>query len=70
MAMRPDYTLSLWPGNISEAEAEEQELITHIHFDAKYRLNKVILEDEKDISEELNEEKISRSLESISVLIY
>ena len=62
MAMRPDYTLSLWPGNISEAEAEEQELITHIHFDAKYRLNKVILEDEKDISEELNEEKNQQEL--------
>lgn len=30
MAMRPDYTLSLWPGNISEAEAEEQELITRV----------------------------------------
>lgn len=31
MTMRPDYTLSLWPGNIGEAEAEEQDLITHIH---------------------------------------
>lgn len=62
MAMRPDYTLSIWPGNISEAEAEKQELITHIHFDAKYRLNKVILEDDKNISEELNEEKDQQEL--------
>ncbi|WP_308228061.1 DUF2357 domain-containing protein [uncultured Prevotella sp.] len=62
MAMRPDYTLSLWPGNIGEAEAEEQDLITHIHFDAKYRLNRVILEDEKNISEELNEEKGEQEL--------
>lgn len=60
MTMRPDYTLSLWPGNIGEAE--EQDLITHIHFDAKYRLNRVILEDEKNISEELNEEKGQQEL--------
>ena len=46
MKMRPDYTLSLWPGYIREAEAEHQELVVHIHFDAKYRLNKVILEDQ------------------------
>lgn len=62
MAMRPDYTLSLWPGDISETEAENQDLITHIHFDAKYRLNKVILEDDKDISKELNEEKDQQEL--------
>ena len=45
MSMRPDYTLSLWPGEITEAEAESQELIVHIHFDAKYRLDKVLLDD-------------------------
>ena len=44
-AMRPDYTLSMWPGNISEEEAEKEELITHVHFDAKYRLDKILLED-------------------------
>lgn len=62
MAMRPDYTLSLWPGDISESEAEKQDLITHIHFDAKYRLNKVVLEDETDISEELDAEKSQQEL--------
>ena len=62
MAMRPDYTLSLWPGNIGEVEAEEQDLIMHIHFDAKYRLNRVILEDENNISEELDEEKGEQEL--------
>src|SRR5207247_1524781 len=36
--MRPDFTLSLWPGEFSEAEAERQELIVHVHFDAKYRV--------------------------------
>lgn len=36
--MRPDYTLSFWPQGISEKEAELQELIVHIHFDAKYKI--------------------------------
>ncbi len=37
--LRPDYTLSIWPEYIgSEKEAEEKELITHIHFDAKYKV--------------------------------
>lgn len=32
--LRPDYTLSIWPYGISETEAEKQELIVHVHFDA------------------------------------
>jgi len=36
--MRPDYSLTIWPEEISENEAEEQELIAHIHFDAKYKV--------------------------------
>lgn len=36
--MRPDYTLSFWPKGISEKDAEIQELIVHIHFDAKYKI--------------------------------
>jgi predicted component of viral defense system (DUF524 family) len=39
--MRPDYTLSLWPAEFSEAEAEAQELMAHVHFDAKYRIDNV-----------------------------
>ena len=46
-AMRPDYTLSIWPGNIEEAEAEEQDLIVHIHFDAKYKLNRILLNEKE-----------------------
>lgn len=38
-ALRPDYTLSFWPIGISEFQAEEQELIVHIHFDAKYKID-------------------------------
>jgi len=49
-SMRPDYTLSLWPADfISREEAEKQELIVHIHFDAKYKIEslKDILGDDK-----------------------
>jgi len=40
-AMKPDYTLSFWPEGFSLEEAEEQELIVHIHFDAKYRIDNI-----------------------------
>lgn len=36
--LRPDYTLSFWPFGVSEQEAEKQELIVHVHFDAKYKI--------------------------------
>lgn len=36
--MRPDYTLSIWPQELSGKEAEKQEQIVHIHFDAKYKI--------------------------------
>ncbi len=36
--LRPDYTLTFWPCGISENEAEKQEIIVHIHFDAKYKI--------------------------------
>lgn len=39
--MRPDYTLSIWPADMNMEDAESQELITHIHFDAKYRVEKL-----------------------------
>lgn len=39
--MRPDYTLSLWPAEFTEMEAEDAELMVHIHFDAKYRIESV-----------------------------
>ena len=39
--MRPDYTLSLWPSDFDEHEAEAQELMVHVHFDAKYRIDNI-----------------------------
>ncbi|WZL88753.1 DUF2357 domain-containing protein [Salinimicrobium sp. 3283s] len=56
--MRPDYTLSFWPQGIIEAEAEKQELIVHVHFDAKYKIaNLAELLKEEDQEDELDEEK-------------
>lgn len=56
LTMRPDYTLSIWTGNITEAEAEKQDLIVHLHFDAKYRLQNIIF-NANVTQEELSEEK-------------
>ena len=39
--MRPDFTLSIWPVGVSQAQAETEELIVHIHFDAKYKVESV-----------------------------
>lgn len=36
--LRPDYTLSVWPYGIGQEQAELEELIVHIHFDAKYKI--------------------------------
>jgi predicted component of viral defense system (DUF524 family) len=58
--MRPDYTLSIWPKTFTEKEAEEQELIVHVHFDAKYKvdgLEYLTSEDDIDLSEEKQAQK-------------
>ncbi|OJV17546.1 MAG: hypothetical protein BGO21_13900 [Dyadobacter sp. 50-39] len=39
--MRPDFTLSVWPAGVSQMQAETEELIVHIHFDAKYKVESV-----------------------------
>ena len=58
MNMRPDYTLSIWPGEISMEQAEREDLIVHIHFDAKYRVNKIDL----GVDDQMNEEQMSEAL--------
>ena len=40
-AMRPDYTISLWPSEVSERAAEADGKVFHIHFDAKYRIEAI-----------------------------
>ena len=39
--LHPDYTLTFWPEELSEVEAEKQELLVHVHFDAKYRVENI-----------------------------
>jgi predicted component of viral defense system (DUF524 family) len=39
--LHPDYTLTFWPEGLSEDEAERQELLVHVHFDAKYRVDNI-----------------------------
>lgn len=58
MNMRPDYTLSIWPGEISMEQAEREDLIVHIHFDAKYKVNKIDL----GVDDSMNEEQMSEAL--------
>ncbi|GAB2484900.1 DUF2357 domain-containing protein [Algoriphagus taiwanensis] len=57
--LRPDYTLSVWPYGIKEEQAEKEELIVHIHFDAKYKVENIlqIKENEDGLSEEKTENR-------------
>jgi len=55
--LRPDYTLSFSPFGISETEAEKQELIVHVHFDAKYKIANLTDFLERNTDNDLDEEK-------------
>ena len=61
-SMRPDYTLTIWPYGISQQQAEKEEIIVHIHFDAKYKIENLssIFGDLK--SKELSDEEIQNEL--------
>lgn len=57
-SLRPDYTLSIWPKEFSDKQAEENELIVHIHFDAKYKVEQFnINSGNVDLEEEIEERK-------------
>jgi predicted component of viral defense system (DUF524 family) len=54
-SLRPDYTLSIWPEEIKSVnDAEKMELITHIHFDAKYKVDNFYTLISKSQNEELS----------------
>jgi predicted component of viral defense system (DUF524 family) len=57
--LRPDYTLSIWPEGIDPEQAEREELIVHIHFDAKYKVENLhtILGKGEDLDREKEEER-------------
>lgn len=59
--LRPDYTLSIWPKIFSEKQAEANETIVHIHFDAKYKTDNFYQTvhsdlDGMELEQELNQE--------------
>ncbi len=61
---RPDYTFTIWPAEFTKSEAEANELLVHIHFDAKYRvenLNELIGSDEDGNLSEKTPEGVKRS---------
>jgi predicted component of viral defense system (DUF524 family) len=35
---QPDYTFTIWPAEFEKKTAEANELLVHVHFDAKYRV--------------------------------
>lgn len=53
--LRPDYTLSVWPFGISMDQAEKEEVIVHIHFDAKYKVDNILQITDQEV--ELDAEK-------------
>jgi len=57
--LRPDYTLSIWPFGIEQEQAEKEELIVHIHFDAKYKIEKLqnIFGEDDNLNEEKEQQK-------------
>ena len=48
--VQPDYTISIWPADFTKEEAEKKEVMVHIHFDAKYRVDfaKTVFGDDRD----------------------
>lgn len=44
VTMKPDYTISLWPGELSLNSANECNRVVHLHFDAKYKLSRFDLD--------------------------
>ena len=57
--LRPDYTLSVWPYGIEQVQAEREELVVHIHFDAKYKIENLqtIFEKDENLDDEKEEQK-------------
>lgn len=61
--LRPDYTLSIWLGTLTEEQAEANESIVHIHFDAKYKITNFYQTvnlnlDGLELEETLNQEEL------------
>lgn len=60
---RPDYTLSIWPNNLTEKDAEKNESIVHIHFDSKYKIKLKGFEAVKENIDGKNEDEVKKEIE-------
>ena len=67
-AMRPDYTLSVWSSELKESEAEIQEQIVHIHFDAKYKVNHFTIKSNKGELNDLKEQERAGKFKNVDLL--
>lgn len=68
-AMRPDYTVSFWPYGIDADIAEKEELIVHIHFDAKYKIDNLIgVLNNKSEEETKKEAEVDRKVKNVDLL--
>jgi predicted component of viral defense system (DUF524 family) len=62
-ALRPDYTLSIWPEEIKdENKAEELERIVHIHFDSKYKVQQFTIK--TDVEQDVIESDVDLAIEN------
>lgn len=71
--LRPDYTLSIWLKELSEPEAERQEQIVHIHFDAKYKvsnLNHLLSNGDANQEKEENKKGIYKNADLLKMHAY
>ena len=69
-SMRPDYTLSFRPIKIDEISAANLDLVTYVHFDAKYKAKSLqkMLSDEDDKVTEEGDEELQRDVKRIDIL--
>ncbi|MBA5791721.1 DUF2357 domain-containing protein [Flavobacterium sp. xlx-214] len=70
--LRPDYTLSIWPSSFTETEAEKEDVITHIHFDAKYKIQNIqeqyTQSDEESVINRIDERERKGTFKNIDIL--
>lgn len=68
-SMRPDYTLSFRPATMDEAAAANLDLVTYVHFDAKYKAKSLqkMLEDEGE-SQSDGDAELKRDVKRIDIL--
>lgn len=71
--MRPDYTLTLWLGELDESIAEANGEVVHVHFDAKYRvddLEQIFGTDDWELSDEQSRQALDAEAKQQTIGVY